>query len=104
MTHAQMLEALTRELVRMEIRMESQNPEMVLGMAMARRVMERMYENAALKGENMSFMMDLCVIVAVYIVGAVALVTVGLLTYHAISDWFKGLDDIPKSDDHGQAD
>jgi hypothetical protein len=46
-----MLAALTRELVRMEIRMESQNPEMVLGMAMARRVMERMYENAALKGE-----------------------------------------------------
>jgi hypothetical protein len=51
MTHAQMLAALTRELVRMEIRMEKQNPEMVLGMAMARRVMERMYENAALKGE-----------------------------------------------------
>ena len=51
MTRAQMLAALTRELVRMEIRMEKQNPEMVLGMAMARRVMERMYENAALKGE-----------------------------------------------------
>ena len=51
MTHAQMLAALTRELVRMEIRMEKQNPEMVLGVAMARRVMERMYENAALKGE-----------------------------------------------------
>jgi hypothetical protein len=51
MTHAQMLAALTRELVRMEIRMESQNPEMVLGMAMARRVMERMYESASIKGE-----------------------------------------------------
>lgn len=51
MTHAQMLAALTRELVRMEIRMESQNPEMVLGMAMARRVMERMYESALIKGE-----------------------------------------------------
>ena len=51
MTHAQMLAAITRELVRMEVRMESQNPEMVLGMAMARRVMERMYENAAIKGE-----------------------------------------------------
>ena len=52
----------------------------------------------------MSFMMDLCVIVAVYIVGAVALVTVALLAYHAISDWFKGLDEIPKTDDDGQAD
>ena len=52
----------------------------------------------------MSFMMDLCIIVAVYIVGAVALVTVGLLAYHAISDWFKGLDEIPKTDDDGQAD
>ena len=51
MTHAQMLAALTRELVRMEVRMEKQNPEMVLGMAMARRVMERMYESAAIKGE-----------------------------------------------------
>ena len=50
----------------------------------------------------MSFMMDLCIIVAVYIVGAVALVTVALLAYHAISDWFKGLDEIPKSDDNGQ--
>ena len=52
----------------------------------------------------MSFMMDLCIIVAVYIVGAVALVTVGLLVYHAISDWFKGLDEIPKTNDDGQAD
>ena len=52
----------------------------------------------------MSFMMDLCIIVAVYIVGAVALVTVALLAYHAISDWFKGLDEIPKTDDDGQAD
>ena len=52
----------------------------------------------------MSFMMDLCIIVAVYIVGAVALVTVGLLVYHAISDWFKGLDEIPKTDDDGKAD
>jgi hypothetical protein len=50
----------------------------------------------------MSFMMDLCIIVAVYIVGAIALVTVALLAYHAISDWFKGLDEIPKSDDNGQ--
>jgi hypothetical protein len=48
--------------------------------------------------------MSLVMTVVVYIVGAIALVTVGLLTYHAISDWFKGLDDIPKSDDHGQAD
>ena len=48
--------------------------------------------------------MSLLMTVVVYIVGAVALVTVGLLTYHAISDWFKGLDEIPKSDDDGQAD
>jgi hypothetical protein len=48
--------------------------------------------------------MSLLMTVVVYIVGAVALVTVGLLTYHAISDWFKGLDDIPKSEDDGQAD
>lgn len=52
----------------------------------------------------MSYVMDLCIIVAVYIVGAVALLTVALLVYHAIYDWFNGLDDIPKSDDHGQAD
>jgi hypothetical protein len=39
----------------------------------------------------------------VYIVGAIALVTVGMLVYHAISDWFKGLDEIPKSDEDGQA-
>jgi hypothetical protein len=51
MTHAQMLAALTRELVRMEIRLEKQNPEMVLGMAMARKVMERMYNAASIKGE-----------------------------------------------------
>ena len=48
--------------------------------------------------------MSLLMTVVVYIVGAIALVTVGLLVYHAISDWFKGLDEIPKSDDHGQAD
>ena len=48
--------------------------------------------------------MSLLMTVVVYIVGAVALVTVGLLTYHAISDWFKGLDEIPKSEDDGQAD
>jgi hypothetical protein len=48
--------------------------------------------------------MTLVMTVVVYIVGAIALVTVGLLTYHAISDWFKGLDEIPKSDDDGQAD
>ena len=48
--------------------------------------------------------MSLLMTVVVYIVGAIALVTVGLLTYHAISDWFKGLDEIPKSDDDGQAD
>lgn len=52
----------------------------------------------------MSYVMDLCIIVAVYIVGAIALVTVALLAYHAISDWFKGLDEIPKSEDDGQAD
>lgn len=52
----------------------------------------------------MTVMMDLTITIAVYIVGAVALLTVALLVYHAISDWFKGLDDIPKSDDHGQAD
>ena len=52
----------------------------------------------------MTAMMDRTITVAVYIVSAVALVTVALLVYHAISDWFKGLDDIPKSDDHGQAD
>ena len=48
--------------------------------------------------------MSLLMTVVVYIVGAIALVTVGLLTYHAISDWFKGLDEIPKTDDDGQAD
>ena len=48
--------------------------------------------------------MSLLMTVVVYIVGAVALVTVGLLVYHAISDWFKGLDEIPKSEDDGQAD
>jgi hypothetical protein len=48
--------------------------------------------------------MSLLMTVVVYIVGAIAFVTVGLLVYHAISDWFKGLDEIPKSDDHGQAD
>ena len=48
--------------------------------------------------------MSLLMTVVVYIVGAIALVTVGLLVYHAISDWFKGLDEIPKSDDDGQAD
>jgi hypothetical protein len=48
--------------------------------------------------------MSLVMTVVVYIVGAIALVTVGMLVYHAISDWFKGLDEIPKSDNHGQAD
>jgi hypothetical protein len=48
--------------------------------------------------------MSLLMTVVVYIVGAIALVTVALLAYHTISDWFKGLDEIPKSDDHGQAD
>jgi hypothetical protein len=48
--------------------------------------------------------MSLLMTVVVYIVGAIALVTVGLLVYHAISDWFKGLDEIPKSEDDGQAD
>ena len=47
--------------------------------------------------------MSLVMIVVVYIVGAIALVTVGMLVYHAISDWFKGLDEIPKSDEDGQA-
>ena len=48
--------------------------------------------------------MSLLMTVVVYIVGAVALVTVGMLVYYAISDWFKGLDEIPKTDDDGQAD
>jgi hypothetical protein len=48
--------------------------------------------------------MSLVMTVVVYIVGAIALVTVSILVYHAISDWFKGLDEIPKSDNHGQAD
>lgn len=52
----------------------------------------------------MSPMMELATIVAVYIVAALAIVTVLLLLFHAIQDWFNGLDDIPKSDDHGQAD
>jgi hypothetical protein len=47
--------------------------------------------------------MSLIMTVVVYIVGAIALVTVGMLVYHAISDWFKGLDEIPKSDEDGQA-
>jgi len=48
--------------------------------------------------------MSLVMTVVVYIVGAIALVTVGMLVYHAISDWFKGLDEIPKSDNNGQTD
>lgn len=52
----------------------------------------------------MSPVMELATIVAVYIVAALATVTVLLLLFHAIQDWFNGLDDIPKSDDHGQAD
>lgn len=47
--------------------------------------------------------MDFLVTIAVYIVGALAVVTVCMLVYHAITDWFNGLNDIPKSDDHGQA-
>jgi len=46
--------------------------------------------------------MSLVMTVVVYIVGAIALVTVSMLVYHAISDWFKGLDEIPKSDNDGQ--
>jgi hypothetical protein len=48
--------------------------------------------------------MELAINVAVAIVGALATVTVILLLFHAIQDWFKGLDDIPKSDDHGKTD
>ena len=43
MTHETMLAAITRELVRTEIQIHAQNPEMALGMAMARRIMERQY-------------------------------------------------------------
>jgi len=43
MTHEAMLAAITRELVRAEIQIHAQNPEMALGMAMARRIMERQY-------------------------------------------------------------
>lgn len=38
-----MLAAITRELVRTEIAITKQNPEMALGIAMARRIMERQY-------------------------------------------------------------
>jgi len=50
----------------------------------------------------MTPMMELATIVAVYIVAALATVTVLLLLFHAIQDWFNGLDDIPKSDNHGK--
>lgn len=43
MTHEAMLAGITRELVRTEIQIHAQNPEMALGMAMARRIMERQY-------------------------------------------------------------
>jgi hypothetical protein len=43
MTHESMLAAITRELVRTEIKITKDNPEMALGMAMARRIMERHY-------------------------------------------------------------
>lgn len=43
MTNEQMLFAITRELVRTEIAITKQNPEMALGIAMARRIMERQY-------------------------------------------------------------
>ena len=43
MTHEAMLAAITRELVKTEIQIHAQNPEMALGMAMARRIMERQY-------------------------------------------------------------
>ena len=43
MTHEAMLAAITRELVKTEIQIHAKNPEMALGMAMARRIMERQY-------------------------------------------------------------
>jgi len=43
MTHEAMLAGITRELVKTEIQIHAQNPEMALGMAMARRIMERQY-------------------------------------------------------------
>lgn len=52
----------------------------------------------------MTLMMDFLIKIAVFVVAALAVVTVCMLVYHAITDWFKGLDDIPKSDDYGQAD
>ena len=48
--------------------------------------------------------MSLVMTVVVYIVRAIAIFTVSILIYNAISDWFKGLDEIPKSDNDGQTD
>ena len=50
MTHETMLAAITRELVRTEIQIHAQNPEMALGMAMARRIMERQYADKMTDG------------------------------------------------------
>lgn len=50
MTNEQMLFAITRELVRTEIAITKQNPEMALGIAMARRIMERQYANETTEG------------------------------------------------------
>lgn len=44
MTHEGMLASITRQLVKAEIQIHAHNPEMALGMAMARRIMERQYE------------------------------------------------------------
>jgi len=45
-----MLASITRELVRTEIKIHAQNPEMALGMAMARRIMERQYADKLTQG------------------------------------------------------
>lgn len=50
MTNEQMLFAITRELVRTEIAITKQNPEMALGIAMARRIMERQYADKMTEG------------------------------------------------------
>lgn len=50
MTHEGMLASITRELVKTEIQIHAKNPEMALGMAMARRIMERQYAERLAEG------------------------------------------------------
>lgn len=44
MTHEGMLASITRQLVKAELQIHPANPEMALGIAIARRIMEKQYE------------------------------------------------------------